>query len=309
MASFHSRLLRLARLVYDVPRGPCAIPRDAPAEVREIGLIGSAQAIGRNPTYTGVRDMALVGHLPEGIVIAIRGTQPPRFGGLGDALSIGLDWSNDGLVVGVQSEGLGGIVHQGFLESATSLCRDEGDEGVISRVLAMVGQNAGVTRIILTGHSKGGPVAQIIAFLLRKEAALNGATIDVVTFAAARPGDAEFAALFDATGINCLRYETYYDLVPQLPLGGAPDEALIAILQSFGIQDPDRNLGFVSLGAAVTEIAADANAWRGPRTAFPFNLAQQLSDTPLGDAYRAVAAHMIGPDSHYVHLLETRSVA
>ena len=171
----------------------------------------------------------------------------------------------------------------------------------------MVGANASTTRIILTGHSKGGPVAQLIAFLLRQEAALAGATIDVVTFAAARPGDARFAALFAESGIRCLRYESHYDVVPKLPLGGPPDEALSAILHTLRIAPAETDLGFVPLGELVAESLEDADAWSGPATAFPFNLAERIAGTPLGDLYRAVAAHAIAPGSHYDHLLASHS--
>lgn len=307
--SFHTRLLRLCELTYSVPRGPCTIPDTAPQAIREIGLIGSAQAIGRNPTYTGVRDLALVGHLPEGIVIAVRGTQPPRLAGLADAIAIGLDWSNDGLVLGIESDALGGIVHQGFASAANSLWRDLPDEGIINRVKAMVGANADTTRIILTGHSKGGPVAQLVAFMLRRETALAGVTIEVVTFAAARPGNAAFATLFAASGIDCLRYESHYDIVPQLPLGGPPDATLGSVLSALGISSTSGILGFAALGMRVAESVAEADAWTGPATSFPFNLATLLAGTPLGHAYRAIAAHAISPGSHYDRLLASHSVA
>lgn len=303
MPSFHTRLLRLCALIYHVPRGPYTIPVNAEMAVREIGLIGSAQAIGRNPSYTGIRDLALVGHLPEGIVIAVRGTQPPQITSLGDELSIGLDWTNDGLVLGIESFDFGGVVHQGFANAARSLCSDLADEGVISRVRAMVGANADTTRIILTGHSKGGPVAQLIAFLLRRESALAGATIDVVTFAAARPGDTEFAALFKATGIGCLRYESHYDVVPKLPLGGPPDAALTGILHVVGIEPPGSGAGFVSVGHLIAESQAEADDWQGPATAFPHNLVDAFTGTPLGELYRAIAAHEIKPGSHYERLV------
>lgn len=308
--SFHTRLMRLCELTYTAPRGPFSLPANAASRFLDVGLIGPAQAIGRNPMYNGVRDLAIVGHLPEGIVIAVRGTQPPRFDSLEDAIAIGEDWANDGLILGTRSDDLGGIVHQGFADSAASLCKDSPDEGVISRVKAMVGGNAASTRIILTGHSKGGPVAQIIAFLLRRDPALAAAQIEVVTFAAARPGDAGFAALFNAGHIPCLRYETHYDIVPRLPSGVAPDAALAGILNSLGIVLQGGTIGFVSLGNVVAETQAEADAWPGPATSFPFNLAAELiQTTPMGEAYRAIAAHGLGPGSHYEHLLDTRSNA
>ena len=309
MPSFHTRLLRLCALTYDVPRGPFAIPSDAPQAVREIGLIGPAVAIGRNPSYKGIRDLALVGHVPEGIVVAVRGTQPPRFAGLGDAVSIGLDWTNDGLVLGLRSGAFGGVVHQGFAYAAEALCNDLDSEGVMSRVRALIGPSGAAPRVILTGHSKGGPVAQLIAFLMRKEPSLANATIEVVTFAAARPGDAVFASEFTAQGIDCLRYESHYDIVPKLPLGGPPDALLSNVLNAFGITLPVSDIGFVPLGRVVAETATDADAWNGPATSFPFNLGAHLNGTPVGDAYRAIAAHAITPGSHYDHLLTGHSVA
>ena len=83
----------------------------------------------------------------------------------------------------------------------------------------------------------------------------------------------------------------------------------ISLLHSFGIAPPARDLGFVPLGTAVAESATEADGWPGPATAFPFNLAAHLTGTPLGDAYRAIAAHTIAPGSHYDHLLSTHSLA
>lgn len=145
--------------------------------------------------------------------------------------------------------------------------------------------------------------------MTRFNTGLAGVAIEVVTFATARPRDATFAASFSASGIACVRYESHYDIVPKLPLGGPPDAALRAVLSSFGIAVPTRDLGFVPLGIAVAESATEADGLPGPATAFPFNLAAHLAGAPLGDAYRAIAAHAITPGSHYDHLLSNHGVA
>lgn len=54
--------------------------------------------------------------------------------------------------------------------------------------------------------------------------------LKVVTFAAAKPGDADFRAAYTAAGIDHTRYEYNIDIVPHLPLS---DGGFIDVLNQF----------------------------------------------------------------------------
>jgi hypothetical protein len=155
----------------------------------------------------------------------------------------------------------------------------------------------------VTGHSKGGPVAQLIALLLRQETALADASIEVVTFAAARPGDSAFRTLFDAAGIPCLRYETCYDIVPLLPAGSPMDPRVGPILAHFGHGLPATNFGFLALGQAIIETPAEAAEWEDHPPTRLLNIINRFAGDPLADVVRAIAAHSISAGSHYDRLV------
>jgi len=69
--------------------------------------------------------------------------------------------------------------------------------------------------IYVTGHSKGGAVANLAA--LRIKAALPNASVIVTTIAAARPGDATIQAHYDQVITHSTRFEYQDDIVPHLP--------------------------------------------------------------------------------------------
>jgi hypothetical protein len=77
--------------------------------------------------------------------------------------------------------------------------------------------------LLITGHSKGGAMAALAAWSL--QATAGTPPFKVVTFAAAKPGDADFRAAYTAAGIDHTRYEYNIDIVPHLPLsdGGFVD--------------------------------------------------------------------------------------
>jgi len=68
----------------------------------------------------------------------------------------------------------------------------------------------------VTGHSKGGAVADLAAMYVRN---LLPATVPVMvtTFAAAKPGDANFAQAYDQIITHSVRYEFQDDVVPHIP--------------------------------------------------------------------------------------------
>jgi hypothetical protein len=79
-------------------------------------------------------------------------------------------------------------------------------------------------KIYLTGHSKGGAMASIAAFLMRQSSSLPNPTY-VCTFASAKPGNSQFRDLYNQ-GVNQTSYEAYLDIIPFLP----PDKNMMAKL-------------------------------------------------------------------------------
>ena len=171
-------------------------------------------------------DLALVGRVPEGIVVSFRGTLPPldlapngrtvtNPAVLG--LPVLLDWRNSLRVeldsgAGVAGIQIPGAVHKGF---ATSLA------GLWAGVAAQIDQLRGADNaphLYFTGHSKGGAVANLAAFCARS--AWHDAIVKVATFGAPRVGDHDFARAYQAAGIDCQRYEVPEDIVPDVPTAG-----------------------------------------------------------------------------------------
>jgi Lipase (class 3) len=75
---------------------------------------------------------------------------------------------------------------------------------------------AGAKSVYVTGHSLGGAMAAIGAWIM--QAPPYGIKIaQVVTFASPKPGDGAFQAAYQKVFANHLRYENYDDLVPLLP--------------------------------------------------------------------------------------------
>ncbi|HLX81862.1 MAG TPA: hypothetical protein VKS43_14880, partial [Burkholderiales bacterium] len=68
--------------------------------------------------------------------------------------------------------------------------------------------------LYITGHSKGGAVANLAA---ARFSLTEGMSPHVCTFAAAHPGDESFAKAYDKAVIDSTRYEYADDIVPHLP--------------------------------------------------------------------------------------------
>ena len=183
--------------------------------------IGKVCDITQAPGYDGARfesapltyqagkddiDACLLGRTIDGVVLAFRGTLPlpPFDDGLGPFFKAVLDWLNDGDADQVRA--FGGRVHDGFhgsLENLTAKFEDD-----------LVELTRDGSKLLITGHSKGGAVA----FLAGAWAAEKVVKPDtVVTFAAARAGDDEFAKAYEENVGNTWRYENRDDIVPHLP--------------------------------------------------------------------------------------------
>lgn len=202
-----------------------------------------ASGLSNVDTCTGGPDninAAFIADADEGLVLSFRGTFPPNSP---DHAQTVLDWLNDADAVFVPGGDLPGHLHQGFRNAVNILW-----PLLQAPLLTRVRTAANTTPIYVTGHSKGGAIAFIAA--MRCQSALTNARLPnpvfVCTFAAARPGDQEFADGFDKVIPHAIRYEYADDIVPHLP----PENALRLLLRKIpgmsGIREVED--GFVSPG-------------------------------------------------------------
>jgi hypothetical protein len=239
-------------------------------------------------------DVALVGRIPEGVLIVFRGTRPPGKDDK-DPVSTVRDWLNDAACVPLRSI-YPGDVHAGFERSVSRLWSDVRSH--VERLLA----DGTKRQLFVTGHSKGGAMAFLAAWRLARE--LPGdLVIRVITFAAARPGGGDFARAFEADHrIRSTRYEVRLDLVPGLPPG--PDfDAISAIaarllpgislnkLPRIYVGVGERIAGGEDLAARGRQLLATLRGWfTGTRK-------------PLWSPAEVVAMHAIDPKSQYALLV------
>lgn len=162
----------------------------------------------------------LVGQNSDGIIVAFRGTLPPS---LHSALSL-RDWLGDFFdVPRMAATGLGkvpGAVHSGFYNAVLSVI------GNVAQAVKALDPGA-TTPVYVTGHSKGGAMAPIAAYLLSQSYHIP--VRQVVTFASPRPGDSGFRAGYQAVIPNHTRYENYGDLIPLVAPSHTPVDLLTAI--------------------------------------------------------------------------------
>lgn len=295
--SLHRRLMFLCNLAYALHPGPLVVPvRAGEAGRRDaaIGLSPDGAVVARNAAGGLVRDLALIGQIPEGIVIVLRGTMPPDFHANNAAsMSITRDWLNDGNLFDKASNFFTDRVHGGFASSAVALC--DGDDGIKAQLTALLVKVGMPQRIFVTGHSKGGPVANLVAWLIRAKWGISSVPVSVVTFAAARAGNAAFRADFNARGIDCTRYEAWFDQVPKLPLGTDLNVALRKLLNHFGIMVSGDGVGFVPIGRAVEESPFQAISHNLGGLGNISNLKQDFID----NLAIVIKAHSIEPDTSY----------
>ncbi len=164
----------------------------------------------------------LVGATGDGVVLAFRGTIAINKPGL-DTL---LDWLNDFNALPVRGADLPGLVHGGFLNALTTLW-----DPALAEVKKQVNQSGPNTTVFVTGHSKGGGLAPLAAWrLINKE----GLAAKVVTLAAPKAGNADFADEYNSGRIAHTRYEYADDIVPHLPPGGL----FTKVLRVLAARDP-----------------------------------------------------------------------
>jgi len=146
-------------------------------------------------------DGCLVGTIPDGVVLAFRGTLPLDSHQIPNLL----DWLNNFNADPRPAPGYIGFVHSGFFGAV---------EALLDRAVAEVQkQQVGTAPVLVTGHSKGGAMAALAAWHL--QTAL-GVRTKVISFAGAKAGNAIFRDAYNAQ-IDHTRYEYADDIVPHLP--------------------------------------------------------------------------------------------
>ncbi|RYY41086.1 MAG: lipase family protein [Sphingomonadales bacterium] len=253
-------------------------------------------------------DLALVGRVNEGVVVAFRGSLPPFFGGHDD-WSVVLDWLNDTLSVCVEDPLYGGGVHLGFSDSIRRLWGDrEGRPGVHTAVQAMLDQSLldrrSARHLFVTGHSKGGALANLFAVRAARQTRWSDMAISVATIAAARAGNAKFAQAYAESRIACLRYELEGDPVPHLPLGPQTPGFVQSLARA--LFPKLANADYAAVGERVTAGSASRalQPWAGARrTRRLSGLLRPRGFRLLGLLPAPVAAHAICPGSGYDRLI------
>jgi hypothetical protein len=279
---------------------------------RSVGWIEPPVVVRREgPVGHRAIDLALVGRVSEGVVVAFRGTLPPFFAGDNDGWSVLLDWLNDSLSLCIEAPDYPGGVHLGFAESTRRLWEDgEDGPGVRTAIEAMLAQSRADGRsrrhLFVTGLSKGGAIANLTAWRAARVLDWRDMGVSVATIAAARAGNAAFARAYEASRIACLRYEIPSDLVPHLPPGPHTPRWVNLLARGLvpRLAATDYHPVGVKVGpdGGVHGQAAGHRAWTGTRRKLP----RLLGRRGLGlDALMpgALRAHAICPDSAYDQLV------
>ncbi|WP_404335027.1 hypothetical protein AB2M62_15035 [Sphingomonas sp. MMS12-HWE2-04] len=276
----------------------------APIAGRDVGWLEPPQVVHRALPATGAGiDLALVGRVREGVLVAYRGSLPPFYAGYADGWTVLLDWLNDGLALCIEDAEFGGGVHWGFAQSARRLWADHaagpGVRSLVDRLLARSRQDRrSGARLFIAGHSKGGAIANLSAMLATKTPGWATLPISVGTIGAARAGDARFARAYAATRIACLRWELTGDWVPQLPPGRDTPGPIRAFARSLVPSIAGTDWQPVGLRIA-PETRVRHGRWAGSRRVLPGKGAR-LAEMLMPDLLKA---HAICPMSGYDRLI------
>lgn len=281
------RLLHIAEQTYYNPLA-------ATGRFGAIGWQGETRIVRREP------DVAVVGRIDAGIVVAFRGTRAPLNPRDDDAWATFLDWMNNTHYMTRDNPNYPGAVHSGFAHSVDALWGMKGTSPGIEQTIEELLAAGAPRRLYFTGHSKGGPLANLGAW--RASQRWPDIKPRVVTFAAARAGDAAFKAAYDAAGIRCTRYEVAADVVPLLPMGTETPQLVRDLLAALPFVE-SRDLGYVHVGERV---AGGASLWRSAVA----NLRGLFGGGGFDRLRPAfVAAHLITPDSDYDRIVCPRGEA
>jgi len=209
--TLEGRLICACNCAYDiVAAGP--LPTD-PANVyyAGAGFTGTPAAFINDTSIHA----CLVGTIPDGVVVAFRGTLTWN---ISDRNSL-RDWLNDFAANLVRPGWLPADsqarVHAGFLAALEYLVA-QGALAEVNRQLQAAGAG---TPLFITGHSKGGAVAALAA---HRVWTTDATPSRIVTYAAPHVGDPAFADVYNLAHIQHTRYEFQNDIVPHAPpsIGG-----------------------------------------------------------------------------------------
>ena len=186
-----------------------------------------------NNSGTDRINACLVGKNSTGIIVAFRGTLPP-----GTPDSFG-DWVEDLFAEPGPCDSFPGKVHSGFCQDINTIF-----PAVFDAVRSL---DPASNPVYVTGHSKGGALASLGAYLLTRA----GISVkQVVTFASPKTGDKAFQVGYQRVIANQIRYENYGDLVPLVP----PADEFITILADAVSLIPD-------IGPRLAAIIREAANW------------------------------------------------
>lgn len=197
-------LLNACGAAYNIAPGTCTYTPDKIYSPKAAYTQGPQTACGG----TNLINAATVGQTESGIIVAFRGTLPPCEN---DPDSL-FDWLQDFFAEPATCTTgnfkVPGQVHSGFYHATTS---------IIEAVQALVtGYKPGPDNpVYVTGHSKGGAMASIGAYILSENLGVPNVQ-PLITFASPKPGDINFMGGFQKV-LGQTRYENYNDIVPLLP--------------------------------------------------------------------------------------------
>lgn len=237
-------------------------------------------------------DCALVGRIEEGIILAFRGTLAPFVKDGHGAGQVARDWINNVEFVSRENRVYPGRVHKGFAQSVDGLW-----EQIAPAIKALIRPGARNT-LFVTGHSKGGALANLAAWRALGIAGLDP-PIRVFTIAAARAGNEDFRTAYQAHGgIVCRRYERALDIVPLVPPGAETPGWAKPLLRAVWPHLTDNN--YAGIGARVPAGITLAETWDAWRRYFGgFGFGRVKNDyLPL-----LAVAHSIDPGSGYDGLI------
>lgn len=142
------------------------------------------------------------GQSTSSIIIAFRGTEY-------NSIS---DWATDLMVEPLTPSGFptGSLVHSGFYYSTMELIPQ------IQTTITALALPAGIP-IYITGHSKGGAMALLAAYILCQAGTINSADVIVTTFASPICGNTVFQEDFNTSISVATNYINNLDIVPFLP--------------------------------------------------------------------------------------------
>jgi len=301
-SSLNYRLLCAAGCAYDIPPDTCAYKAD-PVFSPAVSYTNPPKPICAG---TDLINACLVGQNSDGIIVAFRGTLPFS---LKDPASL-FNWLQNFFAKPISAPDVPGMIHEGFYDGTSSIIA-----GVAAAVQNL---NPGpTTPIYVTGHSLGGAMASIGAYILSQTYHLK--IQQVVTFASPKPGDTGFRTGYQAVINNQVRYENYEDIVPLLPPADSFTKLVVALLDLI----PD-------IGKELADLFKEAEGWNYvPVGSGLFIEADQhtiISNEPIEsqvwdvftefgedlweeDFSSFAAAHMIAPSGGYYRALSASSAA